>query len=70
MNIIKRDKTIQPFHVEKIKIAIKKAFASLNSSSIDDSVLDQIVIEIRDEFQSRHQTPTVEEVQDFSRKES
>ena len=54
MNIIKRDKTIQPFNVEKIKIAIKKAFASLHSE-IDEAVLDQIVIEIQDEFQSRNQ---------------
>lgn len=68
MNIIKRDKTIQPFNVEKIKIAIKKAFASLHSE-IDEAVLDQIVIEIQDEFQSRNQTPTVEEVQDLAERE-
>lgn len=68
MNIIKRDKTIQPFNVEKIKIAIKKAFASLHSE-IDEAVLDQIVIEIQDEFQSRNQTPTVEEVQDLVERE-
>lgn len=60
MNIIKRDKSIQPFSVDKIKVAIQKAFASLDAS-IEIQELEQIVTEIQAEASA---SPTVEEIQD------
>ncbi len=67
MEIIKRDGTFVPFEQEKIEIAIKKAFASVDSMVTDDELRkmsDKIVATISEKYPKDH-TVTVEEVQDL-----
>ena len=67
MEIIKRDGTFVPFEKEKIEIAIKKSFASVDSLITDEKLKqmsDKIVSTIKEKYPKDH-TVTVEEVQDL-----
>ena len=67
MEIIKRDGTYVPFEQEKIELAIKKSFASVDSVVSDDKLRymsDKIVATIKEKYPKDH-TVTVEEVQDL-----
>ena len=67
MEIIKRDGTYVPFEQEKIELAIKKSFASVDSMVTDEKLRymsDKIVATIKDKYPKDH-TVTVEEVQDL-----
>ncbi len=63
--IKKRDGRTVPFDSEKIKIAIKKAFASQGpaNDSVCQTLTDQVVNLIQEKFEE--QAPTVEDVQDL-----
>ena len=67
MKIIKRDGSKVDFEIEKIKKAIAKAFASVDSSISDDKlsyIAEKIVKTIEEKFPKDH-VATVEEVQDL-----
>ena len=67
MEIIKRDGTYVPFEQEKIELAIKKSFASVDSMVTDEKLRymsDKIVATIKEKYPKDH-TVTVEEVQDL-----
>ena len=67
MEIIKRDGTYVPFEQEKIELAIKKSFASVDSMVSDEKLRymsDKIVATIKEKYPKDH-TVTVEEVQDL-----
>lgn len=67
MEIIKRDGTYVPFEQEKIEIAIKKSFASVDSMVTDEKLKymsEKIVATIKEKYPKDH-TVTVEEVQDL-----
>ena len=67
MEIIKRDGTYVPFEQEKIELAIKKSFASVDSIVTDEKLRymsDKIVATIKEKYPKDH-TVTVEEVQDL-----
>ena len=67
MEIIKRDGNYVPFEQEKIELAIKKSFASVDSMVTDEKLRymsDKIVATIKEKYPKDH-TVTVEEVQDL-----
>lgn len=67
MKIIKRDGTKVDFNPEKIRIAMEKAFRSVNNP-IEREVLEEMTSEIEEiikEKYPKYRTPTVEEVQDL-----
>ena len=67
MQIIKRDGNYVPFEQEKIELAIKKSFASVDSMVTDEKLRymsDKIVATIKEKYPKDH-TVTVEEVQDL-----
>ncbi len=65
LNVKKRDGQIVPFDLSKIKIAIEKAFDSVNRAHTDD-IIDLIALKVCADFQSKvkDNTVTVEDVQD------
>lgn len=65
MKVKKRDGKLVDFDLQKIKVAIAKAFASLNKT-YDDSILDLLSLRVTAEFQDRIKDDQiqVEEIQD------
>ena len=67
MKIIKRDGTTADFDKKKIRLAMAKAFRSVNNP-IDSEELDRMVLDIEKTIQERYpkdQIPSVEEIQDL-----
>lgn len=65
LNVKKRDGNIVPFNLNKIKIAIEKAFAAVGKSYSDD-ILDMLALRVTAAFNDkvRDDVVTVEDVQD------
>ena len=65
LNVKKRDGQIVPFDLAKIKIAIQKAFDSVNRAYTDD-MLDMIALKVCADFQNKvkDNCVTVEDIQD------
>ena len=65
LNVKKRDGSIVPFNLSKIKIAIEKAFAAVGKNYNDD-IIDMLALRVTADFNSKLQgdVVTVEDIQD------
>ncbi len=65
LNVKKRDGSIVPFNLNKIKVAIEKAFAAVGKNYNDD-IIDMLALRVTADFNSKLQgdTITVEDIQD------
>lgn len=65
LNVKKRDGNIVPFNLNKIKIAIEKAFVAVGKSYSDD-IIDMLALRVTADFNSKikDDVVTVEDVQD------
>ena len=65
LNVKKRDGNIVPFNLNKIKVAIEKAFAAVGKNYNDD-ILDMLALRVTANFNDKvkDDVVTVEDVQD------